>query len=326
MTDYEEPRRTSDFKDRKTGLVVFGILEILIGAVSALMVPFMLVSVIMSTALGHPTATPMSIRMMIPGILVYILGAVWFIWMGIGSIRTRRWARALMLVSSWIWLITGIIGLVFWFLVMPDMYGQMARDGQMTREMVIIVKSVTALFLTVIYIVLPGIFVLFYRSRNVKATCDSRDTQVRWTDKCPLPVLALSLMFGAGALSMLFMPFYSCVVPFFGCLLSGAKGAVIVLVFAVLLGYVAWGTYKLRMPAWWAAFVLTALGGISGIITFSRVSMMELYERMDFPVQQMEIMQHGMPGNFSMVLYTGLWVAGFLGYLLYTRRFFSDSR
>jgi len=116
------------------------------------------------------------------------------------------------------------------------------------------------------------------------------------------------------------------VIPFFGCLLSGAKGALIALVVILLSGYMAWGTYKLRMTAWWAAFVFTALGGTSTMITFSQVSMMKLYEMMNFPVQQLEFIQHSM-GNFEsgMVLWTGFWLAGLLGYLLYARRFFSAS-
>ena len=37
----------------------------------------------------------------------------------------------------------------------------------------------------VIYIVIPGVAVLFYRSPHVKHTCEVRDPVERWTDRCP---------------------------------------------------------------------------------------------------------------------------------------------
>jgi len=326
MAESKEVVQKSDFKDRKVGLVVFGILEILMGGFCVLMVPFMLLGMILSTTVEQSTAAAVSVQMMIPGILLYASLAVWFIWMGIGSIKARRWARALVLVSSWIWLIVGVVAIVFWFVFMSDMYGQMAQSGQMPPEMVNIVKLVTTIFLFGIYVIIPGILVLFYGSKHVKATCKFRDSQVRWTDKCPLPVLALSLLLASGAFSMMLTPFYNSIVPFFGVLLSGIRGAVVVLVVILLFGYLAWGTYKLKMTAWWGTVVLTIVGAVSSIMTFSHVSLWELYEKMNFPAQQIEVMrQSGILENFNMVWYIVFWAAAFLGYLLYTRRFFTTS-
>ena len=95
MTDEGE-----NFKDRKGGLIAFGVLEILAGAFCALMAPIMLVSMLLPAALlEEGAAPPVDVGMMIPGLLFYVSLAVWFIWMGIGSIKARRWARALLLVS-----------------------------------------------------------------------------------------------------------------------------------------------------------------------------------------------------------------------------------
>jgi hypothetical protein len=66
MTDYEEALQSSDFKDRKTGLVVFGILHIIFGGFCALMAPFMIFGMIASTVLDNSAAAPMSPTMMIP--------------------------------------------------------------------------------------------------------------------------------------------------------------------------------------------------------------------------------------------------------------------
>lgn len=325
MIDHKEAVQSSDFKDRKTGLVVFGILEIILGWLCALMVPLMLFAMIASSTVNQSTTAPLTVRMMIPGILFYALIAVWFIWMGIGSIKARRWARALLLVFSWIWLIGGISGLIFMLLFMPGIYDQMGKSGQMPPKMAVIMNYVMAGFMTVFYVIIPGGLVLFYGDKNVKATCESRDSQARWTDKCPLPVLAMSLIFGFWAVSMLSMGFYGWVIPFFGVLLSGITGAGVSFVITLLLGYVAWGTYRLNIKAWWCAVFLTIAWVISTIITFSHVSVWDFYEKMNFPEQQLDIMrQYGMFQDFTMVLFFGLWVVGFLGYLLYTKRYFAS--
>jgi hypothetical protein len=182
-------------------------------------------------------------------------------------------------------------------------------------------------FMTVFYVIIPAVLVLFYGGKNVKATCEFRDSQVRWTDKCPLPVLALSLLFGLWAVSMLFCGCYGWTVPFFGFIATGIKGAAIALVGMLLFGYVARGLYKLSIKAWWCAVLLTVLCGLSTVITFSRVSLLDFYQKMNFPQQQLDIIkQYGMPDTSTMVLFFGLWVVGFLAYLLYTKKYFAPTQ
>jgi hypothetical protein len=324
MAENEEIMQSSDFKDRKTGLVVFGILQIIHGGFFALMVPFMVIGMIASSALRNSSAPPINTSMMVPGILFYVLAAVWFIWMGIGSIKARRWARALILVSSWLWLICGTGGLVFMLLLMPQMYDRMGQSGQMPPEAAAVMKYVMMGFMTVFYVIVPAVLVLFYGSKNVKATCEFRDSQVRWTDKCPLPVLAVSLLFGVWAVSMLSLGAYGWTVPFFGFIATGITGAAIALVGMLLFGYVAWGLYKLSIKAWWCAVLLTILWALSTGITFSRVNMLDFYQKMNFPQQQLDIIKQCMPNTSTMALFFGLWVVGFLVYLLYTKKYFAS--
>jgi len=246
--------------------------------------------------------------------------------MGIGSIKARRWARALVLVTSWLWLISGTVGLIFVLLLMPDMYDRMAGSGQMPPGAAVFMKYVKYVmtgFMAVVYVIIPGALLLFYGSKNVKATCQFRDPRIRWTDKCPLPVLAVSLISGFWAVSMLSTAGYRWAIPFFGTILTGMTGAAVVLVVTFLLGYIAWGLYKLRIKAWGCAVLLIILWALSTVITFSRVSMLDFYEKMNFPEQQLEIMkQVGMPEASTMALFVGLWGVGLLVYLLYTKKYF----
>jgi uncharacterized membrane protein SirB2 len=325
MADHEEIVPHPDFRDRKTGLVVFGILEIILGGICALMTLGMIFIMIGSTVLKKSSAAQMSSGMMISGALLYAMLTVWFIWMGIGSIKARRWARALLLVSSWLWLIGGIGGLIIMLMFMPDMYDKMAQSGKISEKMAEIIKYVMLGFMAFIYIVIPGALVLFYGNRNVKATCEFRDPQIRWTDKCPLPVLAVSLMCGLWAVLMLNKGFYGWVMPFFGYIVSGMAGAGVALISMLLLGYIAWGTYKLNIKAWWCAVLVTIVWSISMGITYLRMNLFDFYKKMNFSDQQLEIMkQYITPHYFMMVLLFGVcFVVGFLGYLLYIRRYFA---
>jgi len=63
-------------------------------------------------------------------------------------------------------------------------------------------------------------------------------------------------MFGVWAVSMLFTLFYGWAIPFFGFILTGPSGAGVMLLVMLLFGYVAWGTYRLSINAWWCAVLL----------------------------------------------------------------------
>jgi len=325
MTEHEEAVQSLAFKDRKVGLVVFGILQIILGAFCALMVPFMILGMIVSTVAPQDAAEGVNVRMMVPGALFYVLLAVWFIWVGIGSVKARRWARALILVSSWIWLVCGACGLVLVLLFFPNMYDHMPENAEIPMAFVTVMKCVMIAFMAVFYVIVPGLLVMFYKSSNVKATCEYRDTKIRWTDKCPLPVLGVSLVCASWIVSMLFMGVYRWTIPFFGVVLSGISGAIVALVMALLLAYTAWGTYKLDMKAWWCALVVIVGWFLSAIITFSTVDMLTFYEQMGFPEQQLEIMKQYSSMWGYMSLSFGLWVIVIVAYLLYIRKYFTGD-
>lgn len=328
MIEHEETVRSLDFKDKKIRLVVFGILQIIFGSVCALMVPLMIFGMIALAVAGEDAAEGVGLRMMIPGILFYTLLAVWFIWVGIGSVKARRWARALILISSWVWLICGACGFVFILLLFPNMYDQMGESGQVPMEAVIVMKCVMMAFMAVLYVVIPGLLVLFYSGKHVKATCEYRDPQVRWTDKCPLPVLGVSLVCAFWAVSMLYTGAYKWTIPFFGVVLSGIPGAIVILVLALLLAYIAWGVYKLDMKAWWCALIVLVCWFFSTIITFSRVSIESFYDKMDLPEQTLEMMkQYSTLLGSTMSWFLSFWIIIILAYLTYIRKYFiGDSQ
>jgi hypothetical protein len=314
------PSLPEGFKDRSTGLMLFGALEIILGVLAALMVPLMGLSVAMQPP---GTGTAGNVRTMIPAMVMYGLLAVVFIWLGIGSIQAKRWARALMLVLSWMWLVVGVLGMLWLTVVMSAVFSQIGQQEQVPAVAMAFGMLLGGGCAGCMYVFLPAALILFYRSEHVKATCEVKDPHVRWTDKCPLPVLALVLMLGFTAFSMISSPAYNCVLPVFGVLVRGLPGAALFLINAILLGWLTVGTYRLKMSAWWGTVAFFAFWGLSAIITFSRVSMMEIYRGMDFPEEQLKMMRQMMDTMevfFPWVMAVSM--IAWLGYLIYVRKYF----
>ena len=192
---------------------------------------------------------------------------------------------------------------------------------------VVMAGIVAAIILTVLFIVIPGVMIFFYGGKSVKATCEARDPVARWTDACPLPVLAASLCLGVGALSMLLMPLgYKSVIPFFGTLLAGFPATLFFIVWAVGSGWLAWALYRLKPSAWWAVVVVFVMFSLSSAITFARIDIMEMYRQMGYSQQQVEQMQKFsfISGrNFS--LWTVCCMAPWIGYLLWIKKYFRRS-
>jgi hypothetical protein len=183
------------YKDRSTGLMIFGTLTILLGCLAGLLVLMMLVSLAVAP---KTAAAPASFAQVLPAMSLYLALAVTLIWLGIGSILARRWARALLLIFSWSWLVIGIVTVMVMAFVLPKMLRNLPSTGTadqpaMPPGVIGVMMVLMFLIFGVFFVVMPAIWTFFYSSRHVKATCEARDGVARWTDACPLPVLAVSL-------------------------------------------------------------------------------------------------------------------------------------
>jgi hypothetical protein len=303
--------------------MVFGALQILIGVLCLAMVPFMLLGLALAARTGGPA---MNVRMMLPSAMVYLIAGGGFIWLGLGSIRARRWGRALSLVVAWSWLVIGVFTLAFTAFLLPRSFaaGAAAAGGQpMPPGVQAMAVAVTLGILAVLFLILPGALVAFYQSRHVKATCEARDPAPRWTDACPLPVLAVCLWLWFGAATMLVMPLSGMsVLPLFGSLVSGFPAGVVFLALALGLAAVGYLILRLRLIGWWIMMVLMALSCASAAVTFARIDVMEFYRAMGYPQQQVDVLQQvGFAKETMMVLSLGVMLPWLL-YLLFVRRYF----
>jgi hypothetical protein len=305
-----------EFKDQRPGLIAFGIVEIVLGGLCALMALLASLAVVLESRAGGG----LEWRAMGPAVAVYAALSVTLVWLGIGSILCRRWARALSLVVSWSVLLVGVISMCLFVIFVRALAAGRGADSQAAFVMLAVVEILLALFTVVI----PGAMVIFYHRRHVKATCEARDPVIRWTDTCPLPVLATSLWFGVGSLWFLAMPLmYGSIVPLFGVLVSGTKATVMILAGSALWIYLAWATYRLKIAGWWTALVAFALFSVSAAITFLKVDPMEMYRRLGYPEEQIDqIRSLGVVTGRTVTWWTILFFLLFLIYLLWIRKYF----
>ena len=314
---------TPAFKDRTLGLIIFGAVSILIGAVCALLVPLSLVAVALS---GSAAGPGVDYRSVLSASALYTVMAVVFVWLGIGSIRARRWARELLVSISWIWLLTGICTLLICVLVVPGVMRQLGAAEALPPELMLLVVLVTIGVIGLLYVVLPGLFVLFYRSPHVAATCRVRHPEPQWIDDCPQKLLTLTVVWVLAAVSILLMPAYNFIFPFFGTLLTGAAGATLwALVLAVCV-VLAVGTCRGAPWAWWSGVALTFAAALSSTVTVLKYDLAEITTLMNLPEEQVSLIAAlGMPDGWPMALINALVWGTFIIYLMTLRRYFAPA-
>ena len=314
---------SGEYRDRIAGLIVFGILEILGGILCLLLLPLMLFGLAMAAQQGNAA---LSLHAMIPGMCIYALLGIVLIWLGIGSILARRWARALWVCLSGVWLGSGLVATPFVLFMASHLGGTMAANGQPVPQPAIqlITQVIMVAFMLLFYIVIPGALFLFYRSPHVRSTCEVRDPKGRWTDHCPLPVLALSLLTSFGAVGTLALLGFRCVFPFFGFLVDGAGGCVLILALSGTMLYLGRGLYRLQIDAWRLLLAVIVIMAISGTITFWRIDLVTMYTSMG--VDSHVVTAAAKMGQMNFLRWmTPIWFLPWVGWLLFVRRYFPKS-
>ena len=137
----------SDFKNRKTGLMLFGILQLIMGALSFLFFIFTIFTFFLSSAINQAAQSEINPIQLLFGSFFYLIIAIVFIWLGIGSMGAKRWARALTLILSWFWLIIGIIVLIFMIYLMNGGFENFLQGNQSADPAIFKVLMIVMIFI-----------------------------------------------------------------------------------------------------------------------------------------------------------------------------------
>lgn len=321
------PPLPPEYKDRRTGLIVFGVMMILLGAFVGLSVPATLVGLLLGP---HGPAQALSTAQALTSMAHMTVFAVALIWLGIGSIKARRWARALALCGGWIGIVVGVLTCLALPWMLPSIRAAMESQPGMEKlppAFATIMMVVTAVFIGVFYVGIPIAVILFYRSRHVKRTCEVRDPVERWTDRCPLPVLAVVLVLGYTVVALLAALIqFGHAFPLFGAFVTGVPSYIL---WFLVIGTMVWATigfYRLDPRVWWGYLALMMLFTVNTAVTFSRGGLLDFYRAAGMPDAQLALMEH-MPmvrGNgFLWMMIPGTVLL--IGYLIFLRRYFARS-
>jgi len=318
------------YRDRSTGLTIFGILQIILGLFAAMMIPLAMLGAFMAR-LGpgggiHP-------RQLLPSMASYGSIAAIMITLGIGSIRIRRWARALTLIGSWYWLIMGVLVTILLTAMLPVVMRTGLAQAQrqagdaaaapITTAVMAVVVTVIIVMSAIFLIVVPIAFLVFYSRQDVEQTCRHRDPVERWTDRTPLPVLGASVVLFLGSLYMVLMGATTPLFPFFGRYLTGIPGAACFLVLAAIDFYLAIALFRLHASGWWAAVLLSPIRLVSMALTYGRANLMDAYSRLGWSDAQLRMLNSNpMFRNHVILWWSLISLVIFFGYLLWIGRYF----
>ena len=161
------PPTAVPYQNRKGTLVAMGVLLIVGGALCGCMSPAALFSTLAPPPPGTH-APQMQFTEMLGIASCYLMMAVACVWLGIGSIQCRRWARALILASSWLCLVIGAISVVTCLVVLPPILSRQVAEanGSMdTRAPVYVGIAVAGVVLFVMIMILNIVALTVSRRR-----------------------------------------------------------------------------------------------------------------------------------------------------------------
>lgn len=306
--------------DRSTALAVFGSLTVLLGFAFGLLIPMAIVSRAFREEGLHGWPS------LLFAVVVYGGFGGGLVWLGIGSILARRWARALLLIFSWCWLIAGIYCAVCMAFCLPKVLAITAGAGAHLgpSDHLMRVISWDTLLFGWLFVVMPAVWTFFYGSSHVQATCEERDPRPAWTDRCPLPVLGMCVVSACWVpVLLLSAAIGPRVFTFFGRFLTGLPAVGVQLCVAAVWASAAWALYRLRSWGWWLIFLGSCAISISAFLTFTQSDVAELCRLLNYTQEEVQAMEES---GFLTGAGIGLLLAAtflpFLAYLLFIKRYF----
>ncbi len=316
------------YKDRGGWLIALGVVEILIACFSLLLV-ILVLSLPHWAPRNSPAQASTSPGAMIFAAVLYGGMAAVLLAIGVGSIRCKNWARIAMLAVSGWWLGSGVLSTLCILLLAPGIMHQQGGISPQARHIVLVVMTATMGFFMV---VMPTVFLVFYSRKSVRATCLSRGagqvpgptTMELPTSYVPVPVIILAIWEGLGVFAVLaFLVVRVTVV--FGVVLHGPAAFLVLLVHSALGGYAAWLIYRRKLLGWAIALFKTVFWTASAVTTFAGHDVLQIYREMGLSEEQLHTYEQFPQVQTMIWLMTLPVMTALLVFILYTKKFFSQT-
>lgn len=329
-------RSESEFSDMTVGLIFFGSLTLVMGALMLLLAP---ISILAAGPAARAGGIPVNWGQAIGNALTFAALGFTLLSLGYGSIRRRRWARVLLGIVSWTWLLLVVLLLALLFAYLKEIaqavVGMMPQARGNNSSMAAVMVHVSLfrglVFSTPFIVGIPSLWVWFYTNRSVRLTCERADPGGGWTDQCPPSVLAVSVWLAVSVPLLIVSALtHHGAFPFFGIQLSGFLGGLMSFALAGIWAYAAWATYRLRPAGWWVTTISFMVMFLSSWLTWARGDLSEMLQAAGVSPEQVRQMEPAMALIRPMMSWaTLLFQIPILGSMLWVRRYFfarSESR
>lgn len=195
---------------------------------------------------------------------------------GYGHLRRRRWARILVLVSLWSWLVVGLPVVVAALFVLAG-----------TKDLSPAGGATALVGLGLAYLVLPPLLIQVYRSDGVRRVFEVADASARhriWD--LPLPILVVGFLYALLTLMLASLLLFNGIFPVFGRFATGLPGMALIATSMACLLFLAWGTLRRRPWAWWGSVVFQGVLTLSTVLTLGGSDLQAIVSLLPFaPVE-----------------------------------------
>ena len=313
-----EPALNLPFTDQRGGLKMMGALLIAVGLLGGCLGIASQAMMLSPQAAAAAGGAPASTRQVVAALVVMALTAGLFVTLGTASVRLRRWARPLVVGLTATWVLVGAAKVASVIAFGPAVQRALAGSAPATAPTTGAGGFVVAaVMLFMIMVLLPGGFMYFYTRDGVRQTLEHFDPTPAWTDRVPVPVIALGFWLVLGALRALSATAWG-MFPAFGWQVHGGSAVAAWVAVSLAFALLAWGVTGLKPVAWWTAVVVALLNLGSTVATISRLGLAEFHRHSASPTARIDATQWlAQDLMYSAVL---------LAYLIWVRRYFGVMR
>jgi flagellar biogenesis protein FliO len=283
-----------------------------------------------STAARYQFAAP---------VVVCLFASAATILTGIGSIRLRRWSRAVVVSVSGVLLVIGATTVVVVSLLhatAPPVFTTLHQAGgarlRGTRPLPPAIDDRATVFMSaaLMLLVLAVLLVFFvvYRSPRIAGALHAFDTRRSWVDGRPIPVIALAVMLIGLAIAILLAMFSMPPIPIGFASADTAEARVILggamIVLAVFFAWSAWLVVRLHPLGPWLALLLIGLSAGVAIAAMTSGPLRQSFGRPGVAYGSYEISWYLQLASFRGLFAVAAYAIPAAMFVLYVRRILND--
>jgi hypothetical protein len=338
---YSHPAPAPVIENNRSGaLIGFGVGSIVLGAIAGCGALGVVMAFGVTMGFGGGKTLPLSD--LIVALLMYAGMATLFLWVGVDSIRCRRWVRPVVIAMGWITIVSIIVTLAFLLVAAKDFPILMSGSSQTTTvtpgpggtgatwvassgpssglESTIAFWSM--LGTSLVGLLIAGAYVWFYSTAAVRRTLETYNPEPAWTERCPSPVFVACAALLLAGLSTLASAVGGAV-PFFGTYLKGPAAIALDLGAAGMLMTAMVLMYRMDRAGWWLAVTVVSLGFVSAAVSLWRLGAMEFYRHGHATAADLDrLAQSSVMSGIAPLVFTVAMGVVCVGYLVWVYRFF----